>query len=77
MLASAFLAYLVPLILLMAGTIIGTTKFKQMGVESYELYGFFIGLLGLVVSFFIIRLVGNKISKDVVEFEVSKVLKKR
>lgn len=77
MLVSAFLAYLVPLVLLMIGTIAGTTKFKQMGFESYELYGFLVGLGGLVVSFFIIRVFGNKISKGSVDFEVSRVLKKR
>lgn len=77
MLVSAFLAYLVPLILLMVGTIVGTRKFEEMNLEMYELYGFFVGLAGLLVSFFIIRVFGNKISKDVVGFEVTKILKKR
>ncbi|OHW62612.1 SoxR reducing system protein RseC [Andreesenia angusta] len=77
MLVSAFLAYLVPLILLMAGTIFGTMKFKEIGVESYELYGFLVGLVGLAVSFFIIRVLGNKISKGTADFEVSRLLKKR
>lgn len=77
MLISTFVAYLIPLILLMVGTIVGTSRLEQMKVENYEIFGFLIGLVGLAVSFFVIRVVGNKMNREAIDFEISRVLKKR
>lgn len=72
---SVLIAYVVPLMLLMIGTIGGTYIFKEKGIEYFEALGFITGVIFLVISFFIIRYLGNKYSKE--EFEIIKVEKNR
>ncbi len=64
MMLSVFAAYLVPLIFLMIGSIGGTYLFKGMGFANFEALGFASGILLLAVSFFVIRFLGNKLSKE-------------
>ncbi len=73
MLMSIAIAYLLPLILLVGGAIGGAEVLKNYGYESYELGGFGIGILCLVISFFLIRFLGNKMAENKVLFEVIRV----
>lgn len=63
-LKTAFVAYIMPLILMMIGIFLGTEIFERMGFESYEVLGFFVGMLFLGISYFILRHVDNKYFKD-------------
>lgn len=49
-----FLVYGFPLIGFLIGALIGTYGFKAIGVASYELYGFIIGVLALMFTYFYI-----------------------
>lgn len=77
MILSAFIAYLVPLIFLMVGTIGGSELLKRMGVEKYEILGFLIGLVALGGSFFVIRYTGDKLASEKVNFQIVEVISKK
>lgn len=76
MILSAFLAYIVPLIFLMVGTIGGSELLKSLDVELYEILGFLIGLLALGASFFVIRYMGNRLASEKVNFEIVEIVSK-
>lgn len=55
-----FLIYMVPFAMLVAGLVMGISKFKSMGYENYELYGFLTGIVSLFLSFGLLKLVDNR-----------------
>ena len=63
-LKSAFIAYIMPLILMIAGVMIGMSVFESLGYENFETLGFLVGLVFLGVSYFILKHVDNKYFKD-------------
>ena len=63
-LKSAFIAYIMPLILMISGVMIGTAVFAELGYENSETFGFFVGLVFLGVSYFILKHVDNKYFKN-------------
>lgn len=63
-LKSAFIAYIMPLILMIIGLSIGMSVFKYLGYQEYEALGFLVGLVFLGVSYIILRYIDNKYFKD-------------
>ena len=55
-----FLVYGLPLLGLLVGSLIGTYVFKALNVPSYELFGFFIGLVTLLASYLYISRLDRK-----------------
>lgn len=60
---SALIAYVIPLIAMILGIIIGVHMFKIIGSNNYELYGFAIGLVFLGLSYVLLRVIDSK-TKD-------------
>ncbi|HHV46057.1 MAG TPA: SoxR reducing system RseC family protein [Tissierellia bacterium] len=70
------IAYMVPFIMLVAGIVLGVSYFQSKGVESYEMYGFGVGMAFLAVSYLIIKLIDRYIGKkDETVMEMTRVLK--
>ncbi|MTI70968.1 MAG: SoxR reducing system RseC family protein [Firmicutes bacterium] len=70
-LKSAFIAYIIPLILMVLGIVLGIKTFKSMNFESYETFGFLVGILFLGGSHFILKSIDKKIvNKNKLEFEM-------
>ncbi len=63
-LKSAFIAYIMPLILMITGILIGMTVFENLGYANFETLGFGVGLIFLGVSYFILKYVDNKYFRD-------------
>ncbi len=63
-LKSAFVAYIMPLIFMIVGVVIGMAVFKNLGFAGYETYGFFVGLVFLAVSYLVLRQIDNKYFKN-------------
>ncbi len=62
-LMTAFVAYIMPLILMIAGVFIGMKVFEYLGYLNYETLGFFVGMVFLGLSYFILKHVDNKYFK--------------
>lgn len=75
-LLSTAIAYLIPLVLLLIGSVGGATIFRNYGMTEYELAGFGIGVLSLIVSFFLIRFLGNRMAEKKIKFEVVRIDRK-
>lgn len=74
-LKSAFLVYIMPLIMMIAGIALGISVFQSIGIENYESLGFVVGLILLGVSFFILRVLDKKIKENnKIEFEMVKII---
>ncbi|MBS4534226.1 SoxR reducing system RseC family protein [Clostridium sp. D2Q-14] len=72
---SAFIAYIVPLIMLIVGIAGGIYVFRSIGFSDYESLGFLSGLVFLVISYFILRFIDNTIkNKNSAELKIVKVL---
>lgn len=54
-----FLIYMIPFIMLVLGLVGGINIFKSMGYANYEFYGFLSGIVSLLLSFGILKLVDN------------------
>lgn len=63
-LKTAFVAYIIPLMLMIVGVLIGMKVFEEMGYANYEILGFFVGMVFLGTSYFILRYIDNKYFKD-------------
>lgn len=61
---SAFIAYVIPLIMLILGVGVGIYVFKSFGIKNYESFGFFVGLLFLGISYLILRMIDKKIRES-------------
>lgn len=55
-----FLIYMIPFAMLVIGLVAGITRFKSLGYANYELYGFLVGIIFLILSFGILKLVDNR-----------------
>lgn len=56
--------YIFPLIMLALGISIGTKTFQSMGFANYELLSFFVGILALAISYFILNKYNKRASKN-------------
>lgn len=56
--------YVFPLIMLALGISVGTKIFQSMGLANYELLSFLVGILALVVSYFILNKYNKRASKN-------------
>ncbi|MTI47776.1 SoxR reducing system RseC family protein [Sporosalibacterium faouarense] len=75
-LKSAFLVYIMPLILMVGGIIGGINLFENLGIDNYEALGFASGILLLGVSYFILRIIDKSVNKsDRIHFKMVKILK--
>ncbi|WP_130806788.1 SoxR reducing system RseC family protein [Senegalia massiliensis] len=61
---SAFIAYIIPLIMLIAGISLGVYFFSNLGFQNYEIFGVLTGLVALVISYFLLRVIDNNIKKS-------------
>lgn len=59
-LKTAFIIYLIPLLLMIAGIIGGVLIFKSIGYENYETYGFIVGLVFLGLSYVLLKIIDSK-----------------
>ena len=59
-----FIIYMIPFAFLISGIVLGDNYFKGMGNANYELLSFGTGVLFLIVSFFLVRLVDKRIAKS-------------
>lgn len=59
-----FIIYMIPFVFLIAGIVLGDRYFKSIGNQNYELLSFGTGVLFLVVSFFIVRIIDKGIAKS-------------
>jgi sigma-E factor negative regulatory protein RseC len=57
------IVYMIPFIFLIAGIVLGNSYFKSIGNSNYELLSFATGILFLVISYFILRVIDKKIEK--------------
>lgn len=72
-----FLIYIVPLVFLVLGIALGNGYFKGMGYENYELLSFLTGIVGLAVSYLILKLIDNSVAKkNEVVLSITKILSK-
>ncbi|NLY46502.1 MAG: SoxR reducing system RseC family protein [Tissierella sp.] len=72
-----FLIYIVPLVFLILGIAIGNGYFSTRGFENYELLSFVTGIVGLVISYLILKLIDNSVAKkDDIVLTISKVISK-
>lgn len=63
-LKSAFLVYIIPLILMVFGTGIGIYVFETMGFNNYETYGLLTGLAFLGISYIILRFIDRSLTRN-------------
>lgn len=56
--------YMIPFAFLIAGVVLGDQYFKSKGYASYELLSFASGLVSLLISFFVIKLIDKRIAKS-------------
>lgn len=70
-----FLIYIIPLTFLILGIAIGNGYFKSRGFENYELLSFLTGILGLAISYMILKLIDNSIAKkDEIVLTISRII---
>lgn len=72
----SFIAYVIPLILIGASIIGGTLFFKSQNFKNYEFLGILSGIVGGIVGFFVIRVLGNKKANSTEKFKVVGIIKK-
>ncbi len=58
-----FIIYIVPLVFLIIGIALGNEYFQSNGYENYELLSFAVGILALVISFVVLRIIDNSVAK--------------
>lgn len=72
---SAFIVYGIPLITMIFGIITGIKIFNNVGVSNEETYGLFMGLIFLVLSYFILKRIDNKMKeRRYLIFEMKKIV---
>ncbi len=72
----AFLVYVIPLLMMIAGIAVGINIFKALEVADYETYGFLIGLVLLAASFLILKLIDKRVKQnESIKFEMVKIIK--
>lgn len=69
------IVYIVPLAFLILGVVLGNSIFKGRGYANYELLSFFTGIIFLLVSLLLVKLVDNKIAhKNISTLSATKIL---
>lgn len=63
-LKSAFIAYIMPLTLMIVGVLIGMKVFESLSYQNYEALGFVVGLVFLGISYFLLKQIDEKYFKD-------------
>ncbi len=58
-----FIVYMIPFAAVILGIILGNSYFKNNGYSAYELLSFLTGIIFLALSYFIIKIIDNRISK--------------
>lgn len=72
---SAFIAYIIPLVMLIGGIAGGIYIFQSMGYTNYESLGFITGLVFLAISYYMLRAIDNIIkNRNSAELKIIKVL---
>lgn len=72
----ALVVYMIPFFMLVIGIILGMGLFQSKNIENYETYGLLIGLIFLVVSFFIVKRIDGRIEeKDKDTMKIVRILK--
>lgn len=59
----ALIVYMIPIAFLIIGIALGTNIFKERGYSSFEVLGFLVGVVFLVISYFVVRLIDKRIAK--------------
>lgn len=74
-LKSAFIVYIIPLVLMISGIIIGISIFESIGIGNPEAMGLLAGVILLAVSYFILRSIDKKIKNgNKIKFELVKII---
>lgn len=72
---SAFVAYIIPLFMLIIGIGIGVYFSKYLGINNSELFGLGLGVIFLTISFFILKIIDNRVKeKNSLEFTMENIL---
>ncbi|MBC8590426.1 SoxR reducing system RseC family protein [Wansuia hejianensis] len=58
-----FIVYMVPFVLFIIGIVLGNMVFKDMGISSYEILSFLMGVVFLGLSFIVVKLIDKRIEK--------------
>ena len=74
-LKSAFLVYVLPLIMLIMGVLIGVTIFEKLGYVNYESLGFILGLVFLGLSYVVLKSMDKRFKdKNKIDFEIVNIV---
>ncbi|MTI67191.1 MAG: SoxR reducing system RseC family protein [Firmicutes bacterium] len=74
---SAFILYIIPLIMLIIGTGAGVYVFKNIGYNNYEIFGVLFGMFFLAISHIIIKIIDKRIkNNNGLKFEMKRILNK-
>ena len=72
-----FLIYIVPLVFLIVGIALGNGYFKARGFVNYEVLSFVTGIVGLAISYLILKLIDNSVAKkNEIILSISKIISK-
>ena len=70
-----FALYIIPLVFLILGIALGNGFFKGRGYENYELLSFLTGIIGLVISYVVLKILDNNMAKKAEEvLTISRIL---
>lgn len=58
-----FLIYIIPLTFLILGIALGNGYFQARGYENFEILSFLSGIVGLTISYMILKLIDNSVAK--------------
>lgn len=74
-LKSAAIVYLLPLVAMIIGIIVGVNIFMSAGYSNYESYSFIMGLVFLGLSYIVLRIIDKKVKKrDKVIIEMTRII---
>lgn len=70
-----FIIYMVPFIFLIMGIVIGNLLFKSIDIDRREMFSLLSGLIFMIISYFILRIIDKKIGrKDNTTIKAIKIL---
>jgi len=71
---SAFIVYMIPLIMMILGISLGAYIFKTMGYKNYEIFGMLAGVFSLVISFMLLKIIDKRVKENKsLTFEMVKI----
>lgn len=59
-----FVIYMIPFAFFIAGILLGSSYFKSIGNENFELLSFATGVLALFIAFVVVRLIDRRVAKS-------------